>query len=520
MKKSIIVLVALSMIGCSDDPSTATESDSTLDLAADTFREVSSNDGVEDLDQPDSDASMDTETEEPDFTPTEPDVAGDPDAEPDESPFDPGEFDDGEETEFVPRSVDENRTMFPLPVQAGAMTDSSVILWAYSPDTSSAELRVWRPSGNIGTVIQVARESVEPNDGGYFRYELGDLAPGTHYRYAFYRSDTEEGEPTARTVIGRFRTATAPGSLESITIGATTCTNQRFAPWGALELLAEYEMDFSVHLGDMSYNDAAETLDEYREIWRENLSDPGYQALLPAAGHYVTWDDHEVDNDWNPETLDPDRIEAAKTAFFETLPTWEGEFHQLWTSYDWGETLEVIILDSRSERLPSTRFGDGATYIGVDQMEWLQERLLNSTAHFKVILNSVPITNMPLVWDLAAGDRWEGYRAQRQELLDFLTDNAIENVWFLTGDFHVGFVSRIEPEGPANVYREISVGPGGNGPNPIAAGLDLDPQFEYSDLSAEVATLLTFDPVEDLVHVKYVRQDETVLYEADLRFGE
>jgi len=64
------------------------------------------------------------------------------------------------------------------------------------------------------------------------------------------------------------------------------------------------------------------------------------------------------------------------------------------------------------------------------------------------------------------------------------------------------------------------VGPGGNGPNPIAAGLDLDPQFEYSDLSAEVATLLTFDPVEDLVHVKYVRQDETVLYEADLRFGE
>jgi alkaline phosphatase D len=133
-----------------------------------------------------------------------------------------------------------------------------------------------------------------------------------------------------------------------------------------------------------------------------------------------------------------------------------------------------------------------------------------------VVLNSVAITNMPLAWDLGAEDRWEGYPAQRDELLEFIYDNELRNVWFLTGDFHIGFVGRVEPRGPGNNLYEIALGPGGNGPNPLGVGLSLLDQFEFHTVDPEVATYLTFDPLEDVVRVVFTDKDGEVLYDESL----
>jgi phosphodiesterase/alkaline phosphatase D-like protein len=34
------------------------------------------------------------------------------------------------------------------------------------------------------------------------------------------------------------------------------------------------------------------------------------------------------------------------------------------------------------------------------------------------------------------GDRWSGFRAERDALLNFIGDNSIENLYILTGDLH------------------------------------------------------------------------------------
>ena len=48
-------------------------------------------------------------------------------------------------------------------------------------------------------------------------------------------------------------------------------------------------------------------------------------------------------------------------------------------------------------------------------------------------MSSDPIQNFGIP---VAGDRWEGYAAERTDLLRFIKENNIKNVVFATGDFH------------------------------------------------------------------------------------
>ncbi len=428
-----------------------------------------------------------------------------------EPDLDPTEIDGGVLVDFDAAAVPEDLENHPMGVASGAMAYDRALLWTFVRDAATRILRVWREEEQSTQVYLVAERLASPLDSGYVHEFVQELAPGTQYQFAFFDRDNEDNF-IARSEIGQFRTAWALDSMQPLTIGASACTNSRFAPYPSIGMTAREEVDFFVHLGDMSYNDAAETLPEYRDIWRSTLTEENYRELLRSTGTYFTWDDHEIDNDWNPERIDPVRLAAAKQAFFETLPVERGENDRLWTSYRWGLTAEIFILDSRGERRPSTREGDRPIYISPAQMDWLTDGLSNSPCHFKIVLNSVPITNMPPVW-IRESDRWEGYGAQRRELLRHITENNISNVWFLAGDFHSGFVSHLESEGPAFRLREIAVGPGASGSNPLLSFVDSGVltreevyprrQFDYGAGNTQVVTTLTFRPLEDVVRVVF-----------------
>ena len=423
-------------------------------------------------------------------------------------PIDPDDYDNGEVVNFAVEAIPEQASRYPLGLQSGGMRGDRALFWTHMDRDVPQTLKVWRESPTPGQVVMVYDAEATSIGDNYFKQEVTGLAPATWYSYAFFAPDL-----TSRSPVGRVRTAFEPGRLEVITLAATSCTNSFYAPFESLTLMAEADIDLFTQLGDMSYNDDAETLDEYRAVWAETLRDDGYQALLGRAGAYFTWDDHEVTNNWDPETINAGRLNAAKRAYFETLAVDQGPDDRVWASYLWGDTAEFIVLDARGERRPSTRSSDDPIYLGEEQMAWLKERLSTSPAHFKIVLNSVPITNMPILW-ISEGDRWEGYRQQRQELLDHITLGDIRNVWFLAGDFHTGFISHVEPGGPARRIREIAVGPGGNGPNPLAVGADIGipsredvfpaNQFVYGASNTEVATTLTFDPFTNTVHARFV----------------
>lgn len=439
----------------------------------------------------------------------------------------PADYDDGVSVSLNVWAIPEEDDVFPIGMQSGSVRAQSVVLTGYGTDGATKTLRVWRDADDAGEIVLVHEEALTPSEAGTFRVTIEGLAPYTDYHYALF-SEVDGG----RSVISHFRTALPNDALWPVKIAALTCTNQRYQPWTVLERTAVEPWDVCCHLGDVSYNDGAVTAEQYREKWRATLRDTGYRALQQAGSMYVAWDDHEFANNLNPETLPPEQLEAARTTFYEAIAQEEGEGGRLWSSYRWGRTVEFIVLDCRTERRPSTQAGDDAIYLSDEQMAFFKERLASSPCHFKVVLNSVPITQMPELWALAS-DRWQGYAAQRDEILQFIDDNNLQNIFFLSGDFHVGFVGRVQPEGPLSRLWEIAVGPSGNLGNPLGGLVELNPeeytplvfprpQFEYGKAALSMTTL-EFDPFADAVRVRFIDPDggegggDLVLYDGTLK---
>jgi len=122
------------------------------------------------------------------------------------------------------------------------------------------------------------------------------------------------------------------------------------------------------------------------------------------------------------------------------------------------------------------------TFLGQEQKAWLEQALLSSTAKFKFIVNEVAISELILL----PYDRWEGYAAERREFLDFLKDNDIKNVIFLTTDLHAAIVKTVDDR-----YQEVIVGPIGTTPLgaeleaigvPLSLAQGLVPDVEYQKL--------------------------------------
>lgn len=417
----------------------------------------------------------------------------------------------GESIEFDPDGVAEDLVNFPRAVLAGAMRATSTVVCSHTLAGESSVLRVWQPGERAGQVWLVYEVELVADEVGALRHRVEGLCPGRWYRYGFFAGGGDAW--TGRSVLGEFRTALAEDAVEALTVAISACNHIQNRPWPALLTTADEYYDVFLHLGDMAYNDSASDLAAYRASWHSYLlalqdgQASGISRAFGRSGLYATLDDHEITNNFNPETIAATRFEAAMQSYFEALPlTDEVGSQQVWRSWRWGRSVEFFVLDCRTERRPSTANSQAPEYLSLTQMAWLKEQLLASPCHFKVILNSVPITDMPdIPWDFAAEDRWEGYALQRFELLEFIHSEQLRNVWFVSGDLHVCFVGQIQPgsDGVLGQMREVAV-TGGN-TNPLGDFLPKG-QFPFGS-SQPHALLMTFDPAADEVLVRFVDPD-------------
>ena len=496
---------------------TSTDAEAIADTGIDTEEDIETEPDtweIEDV-QPDSgedaDAQPDGEESEVDGTEDaweEEDIGLPEEDVPEEEPVDL----------FYPGATLLDESTFPLGVQSGSATSTSIHLWTVLAGEGPWRLVVFGDgSGNDPGEI-VVEGPVTPVEYDTAHVDVTYLPSGTWFRYCFVLDDVEEGSSIPRSPIGRFRTAPAPGELEVISFGGISCNNISYSSWDPLFHAADSALDFFLWAGDTVYADGSNSLEDFRSVWREYLDDPSYRAIMQATSTLATWDDHEVTNNWDPETLNPQVIQAATDAFFEHLPIRRDPDapDRVWRSHRWGDTLEVFVLDCRSERLPSTQ-GENGTYISQEQMDWLKGALSDSPCVFKLILNSVPITNMPFLFDLGADDSWVGYNGQREDILSYISDNVDGVIW-LAGDFHMGAVTHVEgDDSPHYNQMEVLMGPGGQFSNPGWFLLESGPQASQYNFATPNFNFVRFiaDPLSQppVLIVEFVGSDGEVFYE-------
>jgi alkaline phosphatase D len=244
------------------------------------------------------------------------------------------------------------------------------------------------------------------------------------------------------------------------------------------DVIYQQEIDFILFLGDTIYADnlcpsppnepgadfKATTLQTYRLRHRYQRGAEALQQFLRTVPVYAIWDDHEVrDNFSGP--FDPD-MPAGRQAFREYWPiaSPEEEPNRMYQSVRYGADLELFILDTRQYRSRNEdQDGPEKTMLGSGQLQWLLDGLRTSTATWKVIATSVPLS---IVKGGVGNDGWGsdkngvGFERERQVIVDAILDQRLKNLVFLAGDVHWVQANAYDPDQDGNTdFHEYMVGP-------------------------------------------------------------
>lgn len=356
----------------------------------------------------------------------------------------------------------------PSPLETGGgMPDVTVpIRWQIARDEGFTQLVA---DGAVHTSAAVAHS---------VHVDVTGLQPGQTYWYRF----TTGGQVSP---VGLTRTAPAAGSaVDQLDMVFATCQHYEQGYFTAWSHVAADAPDVIVFLGDYIYEGGITTsssrprrhnsreifsLDDYRKRYGLYKLDPRLQAAHHAAPWIVTWDDHEVENNYAgpfpqdaaDQPIFDARRAAAYQAYWEHQPIRckpEGSSMTLYRTLQWGALADFVVLDGRQYRSDQpcaedvsvdcgTRTSPANTMLGSDQLAWLGGEMAASQGRWTVLANQVAMTPMPFGTAFNM-DQWDGYPFERSQILGWL--GSVRNAVVLTGDFHAAGVGDLQDEAPGS----------------------------------------------------------------------
>ncbi|MGH7205086.1 MAG: alkaline phosphatase D family protein, partial [Nitrospiraceae bacterium] len=311
---------------------------------------------------------------------------------------------------------------------------------------------------------------------------LESLMPATRY---WYRVMTEQVEKVEE---GHFVTSaedniSAPVRfLWSGDLGGQKRCRDTDRGYPIFDQMLAVKPSFALMLGDTIYADdvcpslpnapgsdfVATTLDQFRAKHRYQRAAQALQRFLASVPVYAIWDDHEVRNNFSGphESL----MSVGRQALLEYWPigTPPDDPHRLYRQIRRGADVELFILDTRQYRSRNAEpDGPGKTMLGSAQRDWLLAGLARSTATWKLIATSVPLSNpkggTPLIpgndsWARAADGT--GFQTELRAIVQTILDRKIRNVVWLAGDVHYAQVNAYDPNGDGIPdFHEFICGP-------------------------------------------------------------
>jgi alkaline phosphatase D len=350
----------------------------------------------------------------------------------------------------------------PDPLNGGGMPDRAVpVRWELAEDE------------RFRKVVRRGTAQALPEYGHSVHVDVRGLRPGRAYWYRF-----RVGAQLSRTG----RTRTAPDRYSSggtLRVALASCQNWQhgyFTPYA--DMLAQ-DPDVVLFVGDYIYESGPSatavrkhegtgepySLTQYRNRYAQYRTDPDLAAMHAGAPFVVTFDDHEVDNDFAGEIpQDPDkqtrdafaaRLTAAYQAYYEHMPVRatavpNGPHIRMYRRLEFGRLARLNVLDTRQFRSDQASSQAGAqdpslTMLGARQKQWLLEGLHGSPAQWNLIASQIMMAET----DLRIGegklwyyDAWDGYQAERNALLKQFRN--VRNPVVLSGDRHLTMISDLK----------------------------------------------------------------------------
>ncbi|MBL0141573.1 MAG: alkaline phosphatase D family protein [Betaproteobacteria bacterium] len=426
---------------------------------------------------------------------------------------------------------------FSLGVASGSPTLAGVVLWTrlapdplagggLGPEGIDVQWEIAHDE-KFSRIVKRGTATAQASRAHAVHVEVEGLEPARWYHYRFIAG----GEASA---VGRTRTAPAADAADStLRLALGSCQHYEQGLFVAHRHLAADSPDLVAFVGDYIYERSRKgtnvrqhhstepkTLAGYRDRYAQYKSDADLQAAHACAPWIVTWDDHEVSNDYasdRGQDLDPEFLErraAGYRAYFEHLPLRpslmraDGEV-RIYGTHAWGPLANLFVLDDRQYRdhqacQKASRGGSGVvgpsctqrvaagrTMLGATQERWLDGQFQASKARWNLIVQQTlmapaghPGTKGMQHWT----DGWDGYPWARAQLLDSLAKSGAANPVVLGGDVHANYVANIharpdEADSPVMAAEFCGTSISALGPDPkrVLAIRDANPHIKYAD---------------------------------------
>ncbi len=398
-------------------------------------------------------------------------------------------------------------------VASGDVTSRSARIWLRTSGSAQVELE-WTPDGQDKEHSRALVFSTSPDRDYAATVAVDNLQPATRYRYAVKARRTDQR--SSREIIeesgdGVFTTPPADDKSEPFTflwsgdLGGQKRCRDEWVGYPIFYRMLQMKPVFAILLGDTIYGDdvcpsppnapgselAAATLDQFRAKHRYQRGSAALQRFLASVPVYVIWDDHEVRNNFSGPH-DP-LMPVGRQAFLEYWPvgTSAEEPTRLHRKFRRGADTEFFILDTRQYRDKNTdRDSPAKTMLGSAQREWLLEGLARSTATWKFIVTSVPLSNpkggtvqVPGNDSWARAEDGTGFQTELHTIVNAILKGRVRNVVWLAGDVHYTQVNAYDPNGDGTPdFHEFIAGPLSAVPGkPIPP----DPAFKPTTLHSE-----------------------------------
>ncbi|QDU64799.1 Alkaline phosphatase D precursor [Planctomycetes bacterium Pan216] len=396
-------------------------------------------------------------------------------------------------TRLAPKPLEPHGGMTPEPVGVG---------WEIAEDES------------LKKVVASGETVATPQLGHSVHVEVDGLKPDRWYWYRFRAGEAESP-------IGRTRTLPAPhASPDQLRFAFASCQHYEHGLYTAYDQMARDDVDLVFHLGDYIYEYAGKdnlvrkhvggeitSLGDYRVRLSQYRADPLLHGMHAQCPWFVTWDDHEFDNNCanaisEEKGVDPAdflvRRANAYQAYYEMMPLRRrslprGPHMQLYRRAPFGRLADLMVLDTRQYRgdqpngdvrspLNDAALDRNNSMLGRRQRDWLHATLIGSKATWNVLAQQVMMGMVGFPKEGTATysmDQWPGYTHERMELMKFLADRQIPNPVILTGDIHSNWVNNLrvddrqhDTDVVATEFVTTSISSGGNGVQQIR-GQDL-----------------------------------------------
>lgn len=331
-----------------------------------------------------------------------------------------------------------------------------------SPEVKAVSLQLYK-KGDNKIIKTIPYKGALENEFNPLTFTIGGLEMNTTYQYKFLVN----GKPVAQN--GEFTTKELwqwrkPAPDFSFLTGSCAYFNQPEydrpgKPYGGdssiFESMAKEKAAFMVWLGDEWYTREVDYYSDWG-LWFRAQHDralPVLQNFWKAMPQYAMWDDHDYG---------PNDIGKNYTLKNTSRDIWKkywcnpsyGENEQgTYTMMSWGD-VDVFLTDDRWWR-SADKTKDSVNgfpnpekeMLGAQQMEWLKNSLLYSTAPFKIIAMGSQVLN-----PVSPFDKWSNCPAEYEEFMNFIRDNKINGVLFLTGDRHHSEIIKVERPGTYSLY--------------------------------------------------------------------